>query len=213
MRHHVVEFTPEPTLAAESGVLGLCSPSFVPATPTGDSLKNYSCVANPLRQLPHNDIVFEWMTECCQPASKELKDRLTHAPILSHYDPTKPAGLETDKGRRCWSKRAWEIKSTKQREKMTALHAIEVLARVDDKSKISFTYQRARSDSAEKAIVTFSAQLMLILLRIEECLETEICPKNICGPSVPSGQSWHAGGTEPKEPEHLTVDFKDAAGQ
>ncbi|QVM05878.1 hypothetical protein D8B26_000585 [Coccidioides posadasii str. Silveira] len=69
-----------------------------------------------------------------------------------------------------------------------------------EKSKISFTNQHARSDSAEKAIVTFSAQLDA---RGADSAKVR-CTHD--------GQSWHAGGTDPKEPEHLTVEFKDAAG-
>nr|KMM63671.1 hypothetical protein CPAG_00025 [Coccidioides posadasii RMSCC 3488] len=51
--------------------------------------------------------------------------------------------------------------------------------------------QHARSDSAEKAIVTFSAQLDA---RGADSAKVR-CTHD--------GQSWHAGGTDPKEPEHL----------
>ncbi|EFW14743.1 predicted protein [Coccidioides posadasii str. Silveira] len=63
-----------------------------------------------------------------------------------------------------------------------------------EKSKISFTNQHARSDSAEKAIVTFSAQLDA---RGADSAKWTILARR---------------RTDPKEPEHLTVEFKDAAG-
>ncbi|TPX19148.1 hypothetical protein DIZ76_016934 [Coccidioides immitis] len=68
-----------------------------------------------------------------------------------------------------------------------------------EKSKISFTNQRARSDSAEDAITKFSAQLDS---RGVDSAKVKCTPR----------QSWHVGGTDLKEPEHLTVEFKDAAG-
>ncbi|HEV7235587.1 MAG TPA: reverse transcriptase family protein, partial [Ktedonobacteraceae bacterium] len=58
-------------------------------------IQDYSRVAKPLSNLTKGDIPFVWDASCKR-AFEELKKRLTEAPILAHYDPEKPARLETD---------------------------------------------------------------------------------------------------------------------
>ena len=55
----------------------------------------YSKLAQPLHDLTKKDVAFVW-SERCEQAFKELKRRLTEAPILVHPDFTLPFILETD---------------------------------------------------------------------------------------------------------------------
>jgi len=58
-------------------------------------IRNYGRIAKPLTRLTRKDISFVFNEECRE-AFKELKDRLTSAPVLGHYDPQRQTMLELD---------------------------------------------------------------------------------------------------------------------
>ena len=58
-------------------------------------IKNFSSIAQPLNQLLHKDVQYEWNPEC-QQAFDDLKQRLTTAPILAYPDYKKKFILATD---------------------------------------------------------------------------------------------------------------------
>jgi transposase InsO family protein len=58
-------------------------------------VKDFSKIATPLTALLKKNVKFTWNTSA-QAAFDELKSRLTSAPILRHFDHTKPCVIETD---------------------------------------------------------------------------------------------------------------------
>jgi len=58
-------------------------------------IKDYSRIARPLTELTKKTRKWEWNGEAGK-AFEELKKRFTTAPILAHFDPTKPVIIETD---------------------------------------------------------------------------------------------------------------------
>ena len=58
-------------------------------------IRDYSRVAKPLMDLTKKNEKWTWSNEA-QAAFEELKKRFTSAPILAHFDPTKPVIIETD---------------------------------------------------------------------------------------------------------------------
>ncbi len=58
-------------------------------------IKNFSKIARSMVKLTRKDHPFEW-TEACQTAFEELKQQVTAAPVLKHFDSTREAILETD---------------------------------------------------------------------------------------------------------------------
>ena len=58
-------------------------------------IEGFSAIAQPLTALTRKDVTFAWGIECRE-ALKELKRRMTTAPILALFDPEKEATLETD---------------------------------------------------------------------------------------------------------------------
>ncbi|KAK3331549.1 hypothetical protein B0H66DRAFT_614145 [Apodospora peruviana] len=67
---------------------------------------------------------------------------------------------------------------------------------------VGFTVELSRSPSAEQAVISYSQQDSRPIERaLIKCLPRKL-----------GGQSWHAGGSDPNEPVHLTVEFKDASG-
>jgi len=58
-------------------------------------IKDYSRIARPLTELTKKTRKREWNEEAGK-AFEELKKRFTTAPILAHFDPTKPVIIETD---------------------------------------------------------------------------------------------------------------------
>lgn len=58
-------------------------------------IRNYSGIVTPLTRLTGKDIPFEWGQQC-QEAFDQLKHAFTSAPILKHFDHTKPVLVETD---------------------------------------------------------------------------------------------------------------------
>jgi len=60
-------------------------------------IKDYSRVARPLTELTKKEIGKNWSwNEEAGAAFRELKHRFTTAPILAHFDPTRPVIMETD---------------------------------------------------------------------------------------------------------------------
>jgi hypothetical protein len=58
-------------------------------------IKDYGRVARPLNRLTRKDQPFNF-DDACQRAFKELKKRLSSAPLLVHFDPSKPTRMDTD---------------------------------------------------------------------------------------------------------------------
>ena len=58
-------------------------------------IEGFAKIAGPLIRLSKKDASFIWDTDC-QEAFKMLKKRVTTAPVLMHFDPTKKAYIETD---------------------------------------------------------------------------------------------------------------------
>jgi hypothetical protein len=58
-------------------------------------IKEYSLIASPLTSLTRKDTPFVWSDEC-EEAFQSLKRSFTSASLLRHYDPTRPAIVETD---------------------------------------------------------------------------------------------------------------------
>ena len=58
-------------------------------------IQEYSYVARPLNLLTRKDTPFQW-TEECQRAFDKLKEALTLAPVLHHYQPEGETKVETD---------------------------------------------------------------------------------------------------------------------
>ena len=58
-------------------------------------IKGFSKIIKALMRLTKKDVVFEW-TDSCQEAFQTMKDTVTSAPILTHFNRTKEAILETD---------------------------------------------------------------------------------------------------------------------
>ena len=60
-------------------------------------IKDYSKVARPLTELTKKEPGKRWSwNEAAEAAFRELKHRFTTAPVLAHFDPTRPVILETD---------------------------------------------------------------------------------------------------------------------
>ena len=58
-------------------------------------LPGLSDVMEPLRQLTHNDVEWQW-TETHNKAFDKIKQLVTQAPILTYYDPQKPLTIQCD---------------------------------------------------------------------------------------------------------------------
>ena len=58
-------------------------------------IKDFSKIMHPMVKLTRKDNVFEW-SSACQTAFEVMKDLVTKAPVLRHFDMTKEAILETD---------------------------------------------------------------------------------------------------------------------
>ena len=58
-------------------------------------IRNFSRITKPLHRLAQKDFKFDW-NEACQAAFDELKQAITSAPVLRHFDREREAILETD---------------------------------------------------------------------------------------------------------------------
>lgn len=58
-------------------------------------IEGFSRAARPLHDLTRKDAEFEW-TESCQEAFDTLKEKVTTAPVLRHFDPEHETMVETD---------------------------------------------------------------------------------------------------------------------
>ena len=58
-------------------------------------IKDFSKTVKPLVALTKKDCPFRW-SEACQSAFEEIKDLVTSALVLRHYERSRPAVLETD---------------------------------------------------------------------------------------------------------------------
>ena len=61
----------------------------------GKFVPNLASIAGPLNNLLKQGVKFEW-SKSCQKAFDTLKERLTTAPVLVHFDPTLPLRLSCD---------------------------------------------------------------------------------------------------------------------
>lgn len=103
-------------------------------------IENYSRISRPLNQLTRKDATFTWTDEC-QQAFEDLKQRLTSAPILRHYQPDLETKLETDASDgvvagvlsqrhddNLWHPTAYYSKGMSDTEKNYEIHDKEMLA-------------------------------------------------------------------------------------
>ena len=102
-------------------------------------IKDYSQIAQPLNQLTKKEVPFVWNNKC-QEAFRELKWRLTNAPVLYHYQPELETQLETDasdgvvagvltqKHKNEWHPIAFYSKSMLPAEQNYEIHNKEMLA-------------------------------------------------------------------------------------
>ena len=58
-------------------------------------IRSYGVIAKPLTRLTKASVLYVF-DEACQEAFQSLKDALTSAPLLQHYDPELECMLETD---------------------------------------------------------------------------------------------------------------------
>ena len=58
-------------------------------------IKDFSKIVRPMMSLTHKDTAFNWSPNC-QSSFGKLKDKITSAPVLRHFDRSKKAVLETD---------------------------------------------------------------------------------------------------------------------
>lgn len=58
-------------------------------------ISNYSTITNPLNKLLKDGVEWKWC-ETQQKAFKQLKDKLSNAPVLTHFSNTLPLKLDTD---------------------------------------------------------------------------------------------------------------------
>ncbi|MDD9361324.1 MAG: pol polyprotein, partial [Anaplasma sp.] len=58
-------------------------------------IRGFANIARPLTDLTRKQVVFQWTGDCDR-AFEALKERLTTAPILSHFDPDLPTEIHTD---------------------------------------------------------------------------------------------------------------------
>jgi hypothetical protein len=58
-------------------------------------IRNYGVISKPLTRLTHKDAEFDFNKDCTD-AFEALKERLTQAPVLAHFDPELPLQVETD---------------------------------------------------------------------------------------------------------------------
>lgn len=58
-------------------------------------VKDFACIATPLHHLSKKGVRFCWDT-ACQEAFENLKEALTHSPVLPYPDPNQPYILDTD---------------------------------------------------------------------------------------------------------------------
>jgi len=104
-----VQSFPVPTNLRESrSFIGLTSyyRRFVP---------NFSKIASPITSLTQKDKQFEW-GEAQERAFTELKDLLTKAPILSHFDPSRETIIQTDASFFGWGFIILQIDAESRRE-------------------------------------------------------------------------------------------------
>jgi hypothetical protein len=111
-----VQSFPVPTNLRESrSFIGLTSyyRRFVP---------NFSKIASPITSLTQKDKRFEW-GESQERAFAELKDLLTKAPILSHFDPTRETIIQTDASFFGWGFIISQIDAESRREHPIAIES------------------------------------------------------------------------------------------
>ena len=58
-------------------------------------IRDFSKIAKPFVRLTRKDVIFEWSSEC-EEAFKRLKNAVTSAPVLRHFDKSKPVILKAD---------------------------------------------------------------------------------------------------------------------
>ena len=84
----VMDWPTPTTLKQVQGFIGFCNfyRRFI---------KDFSRIVRPIMKLTQKDTLFEW-SPACQSSFDSLKEKITSAPVLRHYDRSKKAVLETD---------------------------------------------------------------------------------------------------------------------
>jgi hypothetical protein len=116
-----VQSFPTPTNLRESrSFIGLTSyyRQFVP---------NFSRIASPITSLTQKDRKFEWK-EAQEKAFCQLKELLTKAPILSHFDPTRETIIQTDASHFGWGFIISQIDAESSREHPISIESGRLLA-------------------------------------------------------------------------------------
>ena len=84
----VIEWPTPTSLKQVQGFIGFCNlyRRFI---------KDFSKIVRPMMKLTQKDTLFEW-SPACQSSFDSLKEKITSAPVLRHYDRSRKAVLETD---------------------------------------------------------------------------------------------------------------------
>ena len=126
-------------------------------------IRNYGRIARPLNRLTQKDQLFSF-DDACQHAFKELKKRLSSAPVLAHFDSDRPTMMETDASdgviagvlsqKQCdgeWHPVAYYSKTMIDAELNYPIHDKELLAIVS-----SFQHWRVHLEGTPEAIQVVS---------------------------------------------------------
>ncbi|KAI1183984.1 hypothetical protein F5B17DRAFT_102251 [Nemania serpens] len=72
---------------------------------------------------------------------------------------------------------------------------------IKNKANVNYTNPIKRSNSADQAVMNYASTSPNIQGAVIRSI-----------PAHAGGDTWHTGGTDPNAKEHITVEFKDAAG-
>ena len=142
-------------------------------------IRNYGQIARPLNRLTRKDQPFSF-DDACQCAFKELKKRLSSAPVLAHFDSDRPTMMETDASdgviagvlsqKQCdgeWHPVAYYSKTMIDAELNYPIHDKELLAIVS-----SFQHWRVHLEGTPEAIQVVSDHKALEYFMTTKALTT-----------------------------------------